>query len=80
MINDSTYQRSLEVLKAAMVKGPSYDDYNTTIGFRDEVHQRFGRVFSRAHVRTIREDEFRAFLDFKNNHHWSGLHRQGPRM
>ena len=62
MIDDSTYQKSLQVLRDALVSGPSYSDDNTIVGSRDEVQKRFGGVFSRGHVPTIREDGFRAFL------------------
>ena len=47
---------------------------------RDTVLARFQPVFSTDHVIAITEDEFRSFLLLENNHHWSGLHRQGPRM
>ena len=47
---------------------------------KDEVLARFHPVFSADHVPDITEEEFRSFLLDKNNHHWTGLHRQGPRM
>lgn len=62
------------------------------IGFRDSkiskeisdpqatVLERFQPVFSVENVSEITEEEFRSFLLLENNRHWSGLHRQGPRM
>ena len=47
---------------------------------RDAVLARYQPVFSHEHVSEISMDEFRSFLLLENNHHWSGLHRQGPRM
>jgi len=47
---------------------------------RDAVLARFQPVFSPEHVAEITADEFRSFLLLENNHHWSGLHRQGTRM
>jgi len=47
---------------------------------KDEVLARFHPVFSADHVPDITEEGFRSFLLDKNNHHWTGLHRQGPRM
>ncbi len=47
---------------------------------RDAVIARFQPVFSPDHMAEITADEFRSFLLLENNHHWSGLHRQGPRM
>lgn len=80
MITDLTYEESLQVLKAGVATAASYPEFNAISAARDEVHQRFGPIFSSAQAAAIREDEFRSFLDFKNNRHWSGLHRQGPRM
>jgi hypothetical protein len=80
MISDVPYDESLQILKAALGAAPSQPDFETIRGAQAEVQDRFGPIFSSAHVPTIREDEFRSFLDFKNNRHWSGLHRQGPRM
>jgi len=47
---------------------------------RDAVLARFQPVFSPDHMAEITADEFLSFLLLENNHHWSGLHRQGPRM
>lgn len=47
---------------------------------RDEVFARFKPVFSSEHLPRLTADEFRSFLYFENNHHWTGLFRQGPRM
>lgn len=74
------YPQALELLKQALVEGPSYEDYVSIVGARDDVLARFGALFTRERVATLREDEFRAFLDLKNNRHWSGLHRMGPRI
>jgi len=61
-------------------------DFHRTITWReiveprDEVLTRFRPLFSPGHIPAITQDEFRPFLVFRNNHHWSGLHRQGSRM
>ncbi len=47
---------------------------------QEAVLARYQPVFSADHLPQISEDEFRSFLNLENNHHWSGLHRQGPRM
>lgn len=54
--------------------------YNEVVEPRDAVLARFQPVFSAEHVPDITEEEFRSFLLFENNQHWSGLHRHGPRM
>ncbi len=47
---------------------------------RDEVLARFQPVFSPQNVGNITEQEFKEFLRFENNKHWSGLHRMGPKI
>jgi hypothetical protein len=43
---------------------------------RDEVYARFQPVFAPAVVGSITDEQFRPFLYFENNCHWTGLHRQ----
>ena len=62
----------------ASLKGTAI--YKEIVEPRDTVLARFQPVFAPDHVTEITEDEFRSFLLLENNHHWSGLHRQGPRM
>lgn len=45
---------------------------------RKSVFKRFGPVFSAANVGHLKKKDFEAFLLFKNNLHWTGLHRRGP--
>jgi len=47
---------------------------------REGVFARFQPVFSPEHIPQLTEDEFKPFLLDRNNHHWSGLHRQGGRL
>ncbi len=47
---------------------------------RDAVLARFQPVFSPERAGQISPEEFRSFLLFENNRHWTGLHRQGTRM
>lgn len=54
--------------------------YKEIVEPMDAVLARFQPVFAPDQVAKITEDEFRSFLLFENNHHWSGLHRSGPRM
>jgi hypothetical protein len=54
--------------------------YKEIVEPRDAVLARFQPVFSPEHVLEITADEFYSFLLLENNHHWSGLHRQGTRM
>ncbi|MBI4764660.1 MAG: DUF1016 family protein [Deltaproteobacteria bacterium] len=67
-------------LREAVVSLKKTDIYKEIVEPRDAVLARFQPVFSVEHANDISEEEFRSFLLLENNHHWSGLHRQGPRM
>ncbi|HQH70945.1 MAG TPA: endonuclease NucS [bacterium] len=54
--------------------------YKEIVEPRDAVFARFQPLFSDDHIPALKEEEFRDFLLFENNHHWTGLHRQGPRI
>jgi len=67
-------------LREAVVGLKGSTIYKEVVEPRDAVLARFQPVFSPEHVSDITADEFRSFLLFENNHHWTGLHRQGTRM
>jgi hypothetical protein len=67
-------------LREAVVSLKKSSIYNEIVEPRDAVLARFQPVFSADNSPHITEDEFRSFLLLENNHHWSGLHRQGPRI
>lgn len=54
--------------------------YYQNVEARDEVLARYQPVFSLEHAGHITAEEFRGFLVLENNRHWTGLHRQGPRI
>ncbi|MCB0018422.1 MAG: hypothetical protein KDE09_11570, partial [Anaerolineales bacterium] len=47
---------------------------------KQEVLRRYQPIFTPDHLPRLTEAEFRSFLIFSNNKHWSGLHRLGPRI
>jgi hypothetical protein len=70
----------LGILRQGAVGLQKSEAYSKNVDARDEVLARYQPVFSPERVRQITEDEFRSFLLLENNHHWTGLHRQGPRI
>lgn len=38
--------------------------------------EQYGKLFRPENIDNLTEDQFKAFLLFKNNKHWSGIHRQ----
>lgn len=67
-------------LKQAMVAFEKIPVYERMIGCKEEIFARFQPVFLPETIESIQEDEFRSFLLDKNNHHWSGMHRSGPKI
>lgn len=47
---------------------------------KDGVLARFRPLFDRSHIPQLTAEEFRPFLYFDVNHHWTGLHRQVNRI
>ena len=67
-------------LRECLARLQSTPTYRDIVQPGDVVFARFRPVFSTEHIAELTEDEFRSFLLFENNHHWTGLHRQGPRI
>lgn len=70
----------LEKLRETLARFKNTDTYKEIVEPKDIVLARFQTVFTPEHVTITTEEEFRSFLLFENNRHWTGLHRQGPRM
>jgi len=47
---------------------------------RDEVIGYFGKLFAPARIEEVTAEEFKSFLPFKNNKHWTGLTRHQENM
>lgn len=47
---------------------------------RDEVLARYQPIFTPEAIPDLNEETFREFLMYRNNRHWSGLQRLGPRI
>ncbi len=72
-MNLTTPDRNL--LGAAMSQMLDDKEIADIVSARDEVYDRFSKVFTVQAVLDITEAEMRAFLDFKENKHWSNLQR-----
>lgn len=64
---------SVDVARATQIP-----EYQEMVSRQNEVTGRFGPLFRKPD--TLTEADFRAFLAFENNHHWTGLHRQAPNL
>jgi hypothetical protein len=67
-------------LRATLIELESSHLWGEIVTPRAEVLARFQPIFDRTHIPNLTADEFRPFLYFDNNHHWTGLHRQVNRI
>jgi len=71
-------EQQISALRATLAKfRPGNPVYDEIVGTRDAVFARYRPIFSVGHIPSLTYDEFTSFLYFENNHHWSGLYRQG---
>ena len=69
------YDLAIEKLRKILKDPEMKQDVRYIIESRDAVLGRYHPVFQLENISTLREDEFRSFLYFENNRHWSGLYR-----
>lgn len=58
----------------------SKEDLAKHLQERSIVIARFKELFKPEHIPELTAEEFKSFLSFKNNKHWSNLERLGPRI
>ena len=56
------------------------DDQPDSIVHKDSVLDEYQSLFQPDEIRSITEQEFKEFLLYENNHHWTGLHRRRSMM
>jgi len=80
MTNEASYQDALDKLNGALYRykaDPAFEQHSSD---RDQVLDRYGKVFSRENLPDLIEEDFRSFLLIENNHHWEGIHRHGSKL
>ena len=65
------------LLRAALAKAGEDEQVKGIIAARDTVLARYQAVFAPDRLPLLTEDEFKGFLLFENNRHWTGLARKG---
>ena len=82
MPESSAFTRAVDelrhVLHLTRIGDREVGDVGDIIAARDEVLARYQPVFSLEHISGLTEEEFRSFLNARNNRHWRGLDRMGP--
>jgi hypothetical protein len=78
MTNTGSYDSAVRQLRGILATACHDEELAGLINGRDEVLGRFQPIFAVDHLPDLQEGEIKEFLQFKNNHHWSSLHRMGP--
>ena len=70
-------ESAIAKLHAALARADEDEEVKEIIAARDKVLARYQAVFSPDHLPQLTEEEFKGFLLFENNQHWTGLARKG---
>ncbi len=73
-----SYEVAISRLKDVFNGRSSNNELSDFIAARDEVITKYQLLFTSSNIPNIQADDFREFLIFRNNKHWSGLQRMGP--
>ncbi|RME93735.1 MAG: hypothetical protein D6766_07600, partial [Verrucomicrobia bacterium] len=73
-------EKLVERLRAVLARAKQRPEFQQHEEERKEVFTRYQPVFSAAHLQDLTEEDFRSFLYFDNNKHWTGLYRQAGRL
>lgn len=74
-MKSNNYDHALEFFRDILSQSSSRIEMNEIIKSRDTVLSRYQPIFRHENIQEIGEAEFRSFLYFDNNRHWSGLFR-----
>jgi len=80
LTKNAAYMRALERLKTVVAKAEANSEIQRMIQVKDEVLTRYRPILNPDNIAELREVDFRSFLYFENNRHWTGLTRQVSRL
>ena len=80
MATPRSYEAALGLLRPLLDHAAQDEGLQRILRVRESVLARYQPVFAPENIPHLTEQEFRDFLLIKNNGHWDGLHRQGPKI
>lgn len=75
MSHDAVTKLLFELHKQRDVDEKPFNEYAEILAARDRVYAKFQNRFSQEGIGQLSAEEFREFLSFKHNEHWTGLQR-----
>jgi hypothetical protein len=79
-MDEAKFSAAVGRLRAAVAEIKVSPLWNEIVAPRESVLAQFQPIFSRTHIPQLTAEEFRPFLYFEHNHHWTGLYRQVNRI
>ena len=76
-MKSKNYDLALDKFRKILTNPEMKQGMKNIIENRDVVLARYQPIFKLENIPMLTEDEFRSFLYFENNRHWSGLYRKG---
>lgn len=77
MPGTDSYEKALTRLREALENSSTDSELSDILSARDQVIARFQPMFTAAGIDRLTREQFKEFLLFKNNRHWTGLARLG---
>lgn len=74
-MKSKNYDLALEKFRNILNESETKQRIRNSIENRDAVIARYQPIFSPDNIDNLNEEDFRSFLCFENNRHWSGLYR-----
>ncbi len=74
-MKSKNYDLALERFREILTSPDMKQGMQYVIEGRDTVIERYQTIFKPENIPSLTEEDFRSFLYFENNRHWSGLYR-----
>ncbi len=73
-MSDQSIAPALGKLRELLTRMRSSEIWTAIVEPRDQVFARFQPIFAASHLPQLQAEEFKPFLYFEHNQHWTGLH------
>ncbi len=80
MVSQAARRQAVGRLQQAIEVSAHDKEYQEMVDAKQEVLARFGPLFTPERIASLPEKEFRDFLYYEHNKHWTGLYRQVNRL
>src|SRR5688572_18502521 len=79
-MSEAAFAAAVAKLRTLLATMKTSEIWTQIVEPRDQVYARFQPVFTLAYLPRMTAEDFKPFLYFEHNRHWTGLHRQVNRL